>query len=419
MKVRGDERVSVLKEKSPSRGRAIRSFFYFSMIARRILSSSRSVEQLLFAAMAPQRRSTRLQATTTPSSSNALSAVKKEASAGKKKKTATKASASASAPSTSTSRKAAAAKEEQEQAPASAASKRAPPTKTAAEKTKAKKAPSSSSSSAGGGGPTRDLEQQLWRHGFSLVAGVDEAGRGPLAGPVVAAAAVLPRDVSTGLPSHIRLDDSKKMTEEQREQAFEALESAAGDYGSTGVAFAVCVVSPKVVDEVNILEATMQAMDRAVQELSEKLYGSGIGAAEGSEAAKRGGQGQEGEKGGAPLAVLVDGNRLPPRLAALTGSSLPSSSCSLTFHARAVVKGDAKSTAIAAASIVAKVTRDRLMREASEKWPRYGFENHKGYGTAAHVAVIRKYGPCEIHRRSFEPIKSIVGWSRGEIGNEG
>ena len=418
MTVRGDERVSVLKEKSPRRCRAFRSFFYFSMIARRIVSSSRSVEQLLFAAMAPQRRSTRLQATTTPSSSNALSAVKKEASAGKKKKTATKASASASAPSTSTSRKAAAAKEEQEQAPASAASKRAPPTKTAAEKTKAKKAPSSSSS-AGGGGPTRDLEQQLWRHGFSLVAGVDEAGRGPLAGPVVAAAAVLPRDVSTGLPSHIRLDDSKKMTEEQREQAFEALESAAGDYGSTGVAFAVCVVSPKVVDEVNILEATMQAMDRAVQELSEKLYGSGIGAAEGSEAAKRGGQGQEGEKGGAPLAVLVDGNRLPPRLAALTGSSLPSSSCSLTFHARAVVKGDAKSTAIAAASIVAKVTRDRLMREASEKWPRYGFENHKGYGTAAHVAVIRKYGPCEIHRRSFEPIKSIVGWSRGEIGNEG
>ena len=250
------------------------------------------------------------------------------------------------------------------------------------------------------------MEQQLWRQGFSFVVGVDEAGRGPLAGPVVAAAAVLPRD-GTGLPSTIHLDDSKKMTEEQREEAFEALEAASRDFATTGVAFASCVLPPSLVDEVNILEATMLAMDRAVQELSGKLLrgagGGGLG----------GGREEPLSPGAAaaaaPLAVLVDGNRLPPRLASQQSDRL---------FSRAVVKGDARSTAIAAASVVAKVTRDRLMREAAARWPRYNFEVHKGYGTAFHVAAIRKYGPCEIHRRSFEPIKSLVGWSRGEIGSE-
>ena len=128
--------------------------------------------------------------------------------------------------------------------------------------------------------------------------------------------------------------------------------------------------------------------------------------------------GVEGDRWAWPLAVLVDGNRLPPQLeqmgAISGGNAVPSLPSYCKFHARAVVKGDAKSTAIAAASVVAKVTRDRIMREASVKWPRYSFDGHKGYGTAAHVAAIRRYGPCEIHRRSFEPIRSMVGWSRGE-----
>ena len=192
------------------------------MIVRRIFCS-RSVERLLHVAMAPQRRSLRLQATTS-SSSTPLSAVKKEtAAAGKKKKTiatTTKASALAPAlaPSTSTTRatgKAVAVKKEKAPAPAApapasaaaASNKRAPPKKTAAAASKAKKTTS--------GGPTREMEQQLWRQGFSFVVGVDEAGRGPLAGPVVAAAAVLPRD-GTGLPAHIRLDDSKKMSSARR-----------------------------------------------------------------------------------------------------------------------------------------------------------------------------------------------------------
>ena len=362
------------------------------MFFARQFFSSRSVEQLLFAAMAPQRRSMRLQATTS-SSSIPLSAVKKEKLAGKK-------TAIMKASALTTPREAAAAKKEEEKAPAPAASKRAPQKKPAATATapRAKK--------TAGGGPTREMEQQLWRQGCSFVVGVDEAGRGPLAGPVVAAAAVLPRD-GTGLPSIIRLDDSKKMTEEEREAAFEALEAASRDFERTGVAFAFCVLPPSLVDEVNILEATMLAMDRAVQELSEKLRGGGQGGTEGS------------SPGALPLAVLVDGNRLPPRLlAAQQQQQQQQTSESSKFLARAVVKGDAKITAIAAASVVAKVTRDRLMRAAAEKWPRYGFDTHKGYGTTAHVAAIRKYGPCEIHRRSFEPIKSLVGWTRGEMGSE-
>lgn len=297
-------------------------------------------------------------------------------------------------------------KKEKGRAPAPAvaappASKRAPPRKTAAKTTK----------KPAGSGPTRELEQQLWAQGYRFVLGVDEAGRGPLAGPVVAAAAILPRD-GTGLPEGIRLDDSKKMTEEQREEAYEAIGRAAQNSAATGVAFATCVVHREMIDEMNILEATMFAMERAVEQLSMQASG-GAGSA-----LMRGGAGTMTLNPDRPLAVLVDGNRLPKQLATTSerfASDAPLSS--FKFHARAVVKGDAKCTAIAAASVVAKVTRDRLMREAAEAWPGYGFEQHKGYGTAAHVAAIRKYGPCEIHRRSFEPIRSMVAWTRG--GEEG
>ena len=254
------------------------------------------------------------------------------------------------------------------------------------------------------------MERQLWRQGFSFVVGVDEAGRGPLAGPVVAAAAVLPRDGGTGLPPHIVLDDSKKMTEEQREEAFEALERAAASSSSrdgSGVAFAACVVPPEMIDEVNILEATMLAMDSAVRQLSSSLLLSGGEgpAASSSAEAPRGAPPPLALSAARPLAVLVDGNRLPPQLAKQMGAEPSSTS---KFHARAVVKGDAKCLAIAAASVVAKVTRDRLMREASQKWPEYGFEGHKGYGTAFHRQALLRHGPTPLHRRSFAPIKALL-----------
>ena len=181
--------------------------------------------------------------------------------------------------------------------------------------------------------------------------GVDEAGRGPLAGPVVAAAAVLAPDVSIPF-----LDDSKKLTEEQREAAFAAIEA------HPGIDTAVAVVDAGVIDDINILQATLKAMTQAVDGLASPAD-----------------------------AALVDGNRLPPALR--------------VKHAAAVVKGDAKSAAIAAASIVAKVTRDRLMAEAAAEWPAYGFDKHKGYPTAAHVAAIAKHGPCPIHRLTFAPLK--------------
>ena len=385
-----------------------------SSIAHSIICCSRGGQRArLLSAMALPRRSIRLK--TKPSASAPLSAVKKD-NLGKKKAATKTSAASASAPSMSASRAgkaagarapSAARKEKKEAAPAPA-----PAAARTAPKRSPRPPPKKKGAAKKTGGPTREMEQQLWTEGFGFVLGVDEAGRGPLAGPVVAAAAILPRD-GTGLPEGIHLDDSKKMTEEQREEAYEALGRAARNPASTGVAFATCVVNHEVIDEINILEATMFAMDRAVEQLSAQASGDT------GSAPRLGGEGTTILNPGRQLAVLVDGNRLPPQLATtgeLFGSgTLPSY---VKFHARAVVKGDAKCTAIAAASVVAKVTRDRLMREAAARWPRYGFEQHKGYGTAAHVAAIRKYGPCEIHRRSFEPIKSMVGWSRGEGGGE-
>lgn len=375
--------------------------------------------------MAPPRRSSRLKATTPASSSSApLKAAKKESAAKKKTSTTTtknKASSS-SAPSTSSSSRAVKKEKEAAAAPAPAAaasarSKRAPPPQEAA--AKKKKAPAAAvaakkKTTPAAKGPTREMEQALWREGFPCVIGVDEAGRGPLSGPVVAAACFLPEDLSF-LPAGIVLDDSKKMTEEQREAAFDALERAARE--GLGVGFATTFASPRAIDDVNILEATMYVMDRAVINISR----AACGAPPNSSVAMRGGPDCLVINPMIPLAVLVDGNRLPPRLSQMEAmmnnpAHLSFAASGYRLRARAVIKGDAKSTAIAAASIVAKVTRDRVMRDAAEKWPEYGFEQHKGYGTAAHVAAIRKHGPCEIHRRSFEPIKSMVGWSRGGEG---
>lgn len=189
-----------------------------------------------------------------------------------------------------------------------------------------------------------ELENELYAQGYKLICGVDEAGRGPLAGPVCAAACILPQGLE--LPG---LNDSKKLTEKRREALFEPIKEQALAYG---IAFATV----EEIEEWNILGATFLAMNRAIEQLT-----------------------------AVPDLALIDGNRTK-------GIQVP---------ARAVIHGDAVCADIAAASILAKVTRDRYMLEMAEKYPEYGFEQHKGYGTKAHYAAIREYGPCEIHRPSF------------------
>lgn len=188
------------------------------------------------------------------------------------------------------------------------------------------------------------MESDLMASGFSSLCGIDEAGRGPLAGPVCAAAVMLPPGLV--LPG---LNDSKKLTEKKREALYDEIVSSALHYG---IAFAAV----EEIEELNILGATFIAMRRAYAQL-----------------------------GVTPDLALVDGNRDP-------GLDVPT---------RCVVKGDATCADIAAASILAKVTRDRYMLEMAERYPMYGFEKHKGYGTAAHYAALREYGPCQIHRPSF------------------
>lgn len=195
-----------------------------------------------------------------------------------------------------------------------------------------------------------EIERSCRERGFNMIAGVDEAGRGPLAGPVYAAAVILsPDTVIKGI------NDSKKLTEKRREELFcEITEQA--------VAYSVFSVDEKRIDEINILNATFEAMNGAVDGLSVK-----------------------------PDYVLIDGNRIK----------------NMTLPHETVVKGDAKSTSIAAASILAKVSRDRFICEMAKKYPEYGFEKHKGYGTKAHNEAILKHGPCEIHRRTF--LKKLLG----------
>lgn len=200
--------------------------------------------------------------------------------------------------------------------------------------------------------PSRSLELSVWAQGFKHVAGVDEAGRGPLAGPVVAGACILPSHVD--IPG---IKDSKLMTHLQREQVYALL------VAHPEVTCATCVVDVADIDEMNILQAALKAMEGAVAALPHTP----------------------------PDYLLVDGNQLPRGL---------NRECSQT-----VVRGDSKSTVIAAASVLAKVTRDKLMDQYHEQWPQYNFAQHKGYGTRAHMAALKELGPCPIHRRSFAPLK--------------
>lgn len=189
-----------------------------------------------------------------------------------------------------------------------------------------------------------EKENSLISSGYKFICGVDEAGRGPLAGPVFAAAVILPEgEIIEGI------NDSKKLTPKKRDELYDIICEKA-------VAYASASVDEKVIDEINILNATFLAMKTAVEKLSVK-----------------------------PDFVLVDGNRLPD----------------LAYPSEAVVKGDAKSISIAAASIIAKVERDRYITEQAKIYPEYGFEKHKGYGTKAHTEAILKYGACPIHRKSF------------------
>lgn len=189
-----------------------------------------------------------------------------------------------------------------------------------------------------------EIEDSLYAKGCKAVCGIDEAGRGPLAGPVCAAACILPQDLEI-----VGLNDSKKLSAKKREALYEIITKQA-------VAWAICLIGEARIDEINILQATFEAMRGAAAKLSVR-----------------------------PDYCLVDGNRDP-------GLGLPT----LT-----VVKGDAKCAVVAAASILAKVTRDRLMVEYDGQYPGYGFAVHKGYGTKAHYAAIDRLGLCPIHRRTF------------------
>lgn len=194
-----------------------------------------------------------------------------------------------------------------------------------------------------------EYEQNAELKGYKAICGVDEAGRGPLAGPVCAAAVILPPDtVIDGV------NDSKKLSEKKREALFDVIKE-------TAVSYCVAYASVEEIESINILNATMLAMKRAVEGLDVKAdY------------------------------VMIDGNKMPP----------------LDIDGETIVKGDAKSMSIACASILAKVSRDRILYEYAKEYPQYQFDKHKGYGTAVHREAILKYGPCPYHRMSF--LKKIL-----------
>jgi ribonuclease HII len=191
--------------------------------------------------------------------------------------------------------------------------------------------------------------------GYQKICGIDEAGRGPLAGPVFAAAVILPHNASIE-----GINDSKKLSEKKREALFDIIQK-------TAVSFSVGFATEMEIDEINILQATFLAMRRACDGLNIR-----------------------------PDFALVDGNRMPH----------------LGVETQTIIKGDALSASIAAASILAKVSRDRLMYEIDQMYPEYQFAKHKGYGTALHIELLKKYGPCPVHRKTF--LKKILGDGGGE-----
>ena len=201
-----------------------------------------------------------------------------------------------------------------------------------------------------------EYEEQYWAKGYPLLCGCDEAGAGPLAGPVYAAAVILPRHLEIS-----GLNDSKQLTGKRREELFPVIQEKAE-------AWAVAFVDAAEIDETDILSARMKAMQKAIDALSVQ-----------------------------PDFALIDGNRDKGRTAAITAPHC------------CIVKGDSLSASVAAASILAKVSRDRFMLEMAEKYPEYRFDKHKGYGTKLHYEMLDTYGPCPIHRRTF-----LKTWEEGK-----
>ncbi|MCX6718564.1 MAG: ribonuclease HII [Candidatus Staskawiczbacteria bacterium] len=197
--------------------------------------------------------------------------------------------------------------------------------------------------------PNFNEEKKLKGQGFKCVVGLDEAGRGPLAGPVVAAAVIISNFEFR--ISKLKIRDSKQMSKKQREKVYEELTSCPEIHWGVGI------VSEKVIDKINILEATKLAMKKAIKNLK-------------------------------PDYLLLDGNF----------------KIKIDLPQRSIIKGDQKVISISAASIIAKVTRDKIMQKYHKKYPNYGFDQHKGYGTKAHIEKLRKFGACPIHRKSFSPV---------------
>ena len=197
----------------------------------------------------------------------------------------------------------------------------------------------------------KEIDKSYFKEGYNYICGIDEAGRGPLAGPVVVAAVIMPKD------SMIEgVNDSKKVSEKKREKLYELIIEEA-------ISYSVGIVDQNEIDRINILNATKAGLTEAVRTLKVK-----------------------------PELILVD---------ALTNID----TCGVPYQS--IIKGDAKSYSIAAASIIAKVTRDRIMRQWDEIYPQYGFAKHKGYGTKAHMEALRRHGPCPLHRRSFAPVSQM------------
>ena len=197
------------------------------------------------------------------------------------------------------------------------------------------------------------FEKNLVESGYKYVAGVDEAGRGPLAGPVVAAAVILPEEFSSN-----QLNDSKKLSSSKREKIYNELMNV-----DSKVISAFAVIDEVVIDKINILRATHMAMAQASSNLSIE-----------------------------PSFVIIDGMPIKD----------------FPFNNESIIKGDSKSLSIAAASVIAKVERDRIMLNYSKEYPEYKFEKHKGYGTKLHLDALKKFGPCKIHRKSFAPVKKFL-----------
>ena len=206
----------------------------------------------------------------------------------------------------------------------------------------------------------KEIEENLYNEGITSIAGIDEAGRGPLAGPVVVACVVMPKD------SMIEgVNDSKKVSEKKREKLYDEIINEA-------IAYGVGIVSQQEIDKINILNATKEGLTTAIREMEKDLKEKNRGFDK-------------------PEIILVDA------LTKIDTDHIPY---------RSIIKGDSKSYSIASASIIAKVTRDRIMRQWDEVYPMYGFARHKGYGTSAHITAIKEYGLCPLHRRSF--VKNII-----------